>query len=124
MGSGANRGVSEDHDGLTVRSFGSASLGMETQSRWRLAAGSSAWRRFDDEAVVYHGATGSTHHLGPLGSALLSALMHHRTGADVETLLQHLHDDAAIGAEAVLAVEVERTLRELACLELATREAV
>ena len=123
MGSGANRGVLEDHDGLRDRSVGSGSLAMETQSRWRLAAGSSAWRRFDDEAVVYHDATGSTHHVGPLASALLAALMEHRTGADVETLLHDLHDDGTIGADAALVVEVERTLCELARLELATREA-
>jgi len=96
---------------------------MQTQSRWRLAAGSSALRRFDDEAVVYHDATGSTHHLGPLGSALLAALVHHRTGVDVETLLHDLHDESTNGADAALAVEIERTLRELARLDLATPEA-
>jgi PqqD family protein of HPr-rel-A system len=97
---------------------------MDAQSSWRLAAGSIAWREFDGEAVVYHDSTGDTHHLGPLGCAVLRVLDHHPSGIGMDALVRHLHPDGAIAFDAALAVEIERTLGELARLELAACEAV
>jgi PqqD family protein of HPr-rel-A system len=97
---------------------------MDTQSSWRLAAGSIAWRQFDDEAVVYHDSTGNTHHLGPLGCAVLRALDDHPSGIAMDALVRELHSDGSIVFDAALAVEIEQTLRELARLELAVCEAV
>jgi PqqD family protein of HPr-rel-A system len=97
---------------------------MVRQSRWRLAAGSIAWRQFDDEAVVYHDSTGNTHHVGPLGCAVLRALDARPSGIGIDALMRELHADGSIEFDAALAVELERTLHELARLEIAVCEVV
>ncbi len=97
---------------------------MVTQSSWRLAAGSIGWRESDGEAVVYHDSTGNTHHVGPLGCAVLRALDDHPCGIGMDALLCHLHPDGGNSFDATRVVEIERTLRERARLEIAVREAV
>jgi len=93
---------------------------MSTQPGWRLAH-AIAWREFDGEIVVYHDGTGSTHHLGSLGSAVLRALAAHASGIGIGALVHELgieadpHGDAAADA----AADVEHALDELAELKIA-----
>ena len=87
---------------------------MSTQPGWRLAH-AIAWREFDGEIVVYHDATGNTHHLGSLGSAVLRALAAHASGIGFDALLREL----GLAADACDTAEIERTLGELAELKLA-----
>lgn len=87
---------------------------MSTQLGWRLAH-AIAWREFDGEIVVFHDATGNTHHLGSLGSAVLRALAAHPSGIGFDALLHQL----GLEADAHDTGEIKRTLCELAELKLA-----
>jgi len=67
--------------------------------------------------VVFHETTGHTHHLGPLGRAVLLALLARPSGLripEIATLLDH----DALGTEDPVPA-LERTLAELTDVELA-----
>ena len=67
---------------------------MTEQAQWRAATPQAlAWRRFDDEIVIYNVATGSTHQLGAL----------------------------EVAADLDVAIEVQRALDDLTELHLAAR---
>lgn len=89
---------------------------MSTQPGWRLAH-AIAWREFDGEIVVYHDGTGSTHHLGSLGSAVLRALAAHASGIGIGALVHELGIEADPHGDA--AADVEHALDELAEMKIA-----
>lgn len=79
-----------------------------------------AWQEFDDECVVFNQCTGSTHLLGPVGAAVLQALLD--AGAKSLTLgeLQGLLQAHSAGA----AQSLPDMLSELERLGLVQMEAV
>jgi PqqD family protein of HPr-rel-A system len=94
------------------------------EETWRPApAASLGVRVFDDEAVVYNGQTGSTHHLSVLGSVVLEALLRHPAGASFTALAGAVAGDAGLAVTDDLAGAVRRSLEELARLGLATNAA-
>ena len=77
------------------------------------------WRSWDDELVLYNDATGATHHLDPLGSEVMRALLARPRGiseADLASNLAPLVDSAE---EAVLRAQISQTLIKLDELQLA-----
>jgi hypothetical protein len=95
---------------------------MSDRAVWLAPApGSIAWRRFGDDLVLYDDATGCTHHLGPLGSAVFVALAEHECGLELAALVDYLSADEDFSTAATFAAQVERTVLDLADLNLATR---
>jgi len=80
-----------------------------------------AWREWDDDLVVYNDATGSTHHLDPLGAEVLLVLLHSPQGIDAVALAREVtaRVDSDMGDE--LPRAIARTLAELAGFRLAGR---
>jgi PqqD family protein of HPr-rel-A system len=98
---------------------------MKSAAVWRpLFPGTLAWREWDDELVVYNDATGNTHHLSPIASAVLLALAPHRDGIDTPALVRLVEDRSEPSEHARLPVEVGRTLDELERLQLVARDLV
>jgi PqqD family protein of HPr-rel-A system len=86
---------------------------------WRLAAPRATdWRAWDDEIVVFHQTTGSTHHLSAFGSAVLMALLDHPSGLDVRALVRALESRADHDDRSSLAEDVRAALTTLAELKL------
>ena len=89
-------------------------------SSWHVVAPHAlSWREWDGEVVVYNDATGSTHHLGPLGGSVLSALHRHPSGIDMASLVRDVSNHAVVAEPAELPAAIEHTLAELAALKLA-----
>jgi PqqD family protein of HPr-rel-A system len=89
---------------------------------WRAVAPHAlAWRRWDDDVVLYNDATGSTHQLGPLGGEVMLCLLRHPAGIDVAALGRDMTTILEIPDELQLAAEIQRTLDDLAELQLAER---
>jgi PqqD family protein of HPr-rel-A system len=77
------------------------------------------WRSWDDELVLYNDATGATHHLNPLGSEVVCALLACPRGiseADLASKLALLVDSSE---ESVLRAQISQTLIKLDELQLA-----
>jgi len=90
-------------------------------SPWRISAPQRlAWREWDGEIVVYNDLTGSTHHLGTLGSAVLSTLIQHPAPLAASALVDTIAQAFEVAADTPLQREIERALIELAELRLAT----
>jgi hypothetical protein len=91
---------------------------MTVQSRaWRIVDPRAIhYREFEDEVVVYNGATGSTHHLTPVGRAVLMALLQHPEGLESLDLFRMLH--VAVEHAEPIGDGFERTLEALMDLEL------
>jgi PqqD family protein of HPr-rel-A system len=83
---------------------------------WQVQAESLAYREWDAELVVFNERTGHTHHLGPLGRAVLVALLARPAGMRIDEVTTILTGEFPDSEEAVSAVE--RTLEELTNLEL------
>jgi hypothetical protein len=77
-----------------------------------------AWRTFGDESVVYNGLTGNTHHLSLLGSEVFVTLCRHPAGIEMVDLVRDIADRVDFSDDGTLAASVERTLAELAELQL------
>jgi PqqD family protein of HPr-rel-A system len=89
---------------------------------WRpLASHLLAWRRWEDDVVLYNDATGSTHQLGPLGGEVMLCLLRHPAGIDAEALVLDMSARVEIPDELQLGAEVQRALDDLALLQLAAR---
>ena len=89
---------------------------------WRAVAPHAlAWRRWDDDVVLYNDATGSTHQLGPLGDEVMLCLLRHPAGIDVAALARDMTSILESPDELQLAAEIQRTLDDLAELQLAER---
>ena len=92
------------------------------KSFWEIRAPPAlAWRAWDGEIVVYNELTGSTHHLGALGSAVLSLLIRHPAPVEMSALLDAVAENFEVPADTPLQPEIERALIELARLGLAIR---
>ena len=116
-----DRHLPEDHDGLSFAERPSvpARAAMDPDALWRaVAAQAIAWRQWDDEIVVYHDTNGSTHHLSPIASAVLLALLRHPSGMATASLVRAIAEDFDV-ANMSLEGEIERALTDLANLELA-----
>jgi PqqD family protein of HPr-rel-A system len=91
---------------------------------WRpLLPEALCWRSWEDELVLYNDATGATHHLDPLGSEVMRALLAHPQGiseADLASKLAPLVDSAE---QAVLRAQISQTLIKLDELQLALQQA-
>jgi len=108
--------VSQDDDGLTRRS-----LSTNRTTFWGVRDPQAiAWREWDDEIVVYSENTGSTHHLGPVGSAVLSALFRHPAPVEISSLVATVAQAIEVPSDTALQPEIERALVELAELRLAS----
>ena len=89
---------------------------------WRpVAPHMLAWRRWDDDVVLYNDATGSTHQLGPLGGEVMLCLLRHPSGIDVGTLTRDMTAIIELPDELQLAAEIRRALDDLVELQLAQR---
>jgi len=89
---------------------------------WRAVAPDAlAWRRWDDDVVLYNDATGSTHQLGPLGGEVMLCLLRHPAGIDVAALARDMTASIEIPEELQLAAEIQRALDGLVELQLAER---
>ena len=75
-------------------------------------------RAWDGELVVYNDVTGHTHHLAPLGGAVLRALLQHPDGVEMSALIPLLAYAIDTSDMQSLVSDLERTLSELADLEL------
>jgi PqqD family protein of HPr-rel-A system len=89
---------------------------------WRpVAPHALAWRRWDDDVVLYNDATGSTHQLGPLGGEIMLCLLRHPAGIDVASLARDMTAIIELPDELQLAAEIQRALDDLVELQLAER---
>jgi PqqD family protein of HPr-rel-A system len=79
-------------------------------------AKSLAYREWDAELVVFNESTGHTHHLGPLGRAVLVTLLARPAGSRIDDIMVILHREFSDAGSADCAIE--RTLEELTNLEL------
>jgi PqqD family protein of HPr-rel-A system len=77
------------------------------------------WRAWDDELVVYNDATGATHHLNPLGSEVMRALLAHPQGICEADLASNLGALVDASEQAVLCSEISKALVTLDALQLA-----
>jgi len=75
-------------------------------------------RAWDGELVVYNDVTGHTHHLAPLGGAVLRALLQHPDGVEMSALIPLVAEALEISDMQSLVPGVQRTLSELADLDL------
>ena len=80
-----------------------------------------AWRRWEDDVVLYNDATGSTHQLGPLGAEVMLALLRNPAGIDLAELVRDMASRIEAPDEAQLSAEVKRALDDLVELRLAAR---
>ena len=80
-----------------------------------------AYREWDGEFVVYNEDDGNTHHLGGLGSALMSALLNQNAPQDVASLITSIMIAEDWATRPSLR-QVEDALDELARLGLVVRE--
>lgn len=74
-------------------------------------------RFFEEDAVLFHKANGSTHHLPPLASYLLGELL--RSPASYEVLTGALLDDDE--DRGILSSQIDETLDDLCRLGLISR---
>lgn len=79
-----------------------------------------AWREWDDELVVYNGATGNTHQLSALGGRVLRMLLQYPSGIETSTLVRELARHIEVPEDVSLAAEIERVLEQLGELRLAS----
>ena len=87
---------------------------MTEQAQWRAATPQAlAWRRFDDEIVIYNDATGSTHQLGALASEVMLSLIQNPSGMDLRALVGALTTPVEVAADLNVATEVPHTLDNL-----------
>jgi len=95
---------------------------MTEQAQWRAATPQAlAWRRFDDEIVIYNDATGSTHQLGALASEVMLSLIQNPSGMGLRALVGALTARVEVAADLDVAIEVQRALDDLTELHLAAR---
>jgi len=89
---------------------------------WRAVAPHAlAWRRWEDDVVLYNDATGSTHQLGPLGGEVMLCLLRQPAGIDVAALARDMSAIIEFPDELQLAAEIQRALDDLVELQLAER---
>ena len=94
---------------------------MVETSHWHAAPPRAlAWRRFDDDVVIYNDATGSTHQLGPLAGEVMISLLQNDSGLAFTALVSDLTSRVDVASGVDVAVEVQRTLDGLAELQLAS----
>ena len=79
-----------------------------------------AWRRFDDDVVIYNDATGSTHQLGALAGEVMISLLQSPSGLSFDALVYGLTSQMDVARDVDVAAEVQRTLDELSQLQLAS----
>ena len=95
---------------------------MVDLSRWHPAKPDAlAWRRFDDEVIIYNDATGSTHQLGLFAGEVMISLLQSDSGLEFATLVDDLTSRIDVAGSVDVAAEVQRTLDELSELQLASR---
>ena len=95
---------------------------MTEQAQWRAATPQAlAWRRFDDEIVIYNDATGSTHQLGPLAGEVMISLLQNSSGLAFPALVDDLTSRIEVVGSVDVAAEIQRALDELSELQLASR---
>lgn len=95
---------------------------MHDPSHWHaLTPHALAWRRFDDDVVLYNDATGSTHQLGPLAGEVMISLLQNDSGLAFAALVSDLKSRVDVASGVDVAVEVQRALDDLAELQLASR---
>lgn len=86
--------------------------------KWRIASDPAIrFRIWDDEAVAYHGASGSTHLLGPAAVLLIRHLQTHGE-TDIAVLVQSMANEWQIDESDTLSKDVELVLSDLQSLEL------
>ncbi|HSQ81365.1 MAG TPA: HPr-rel-A system PqqD family peptide chaperone [Casimicrobiaceae bacterium] len=86
---------------------------------WRAVAPEAiVVREWSDEIVVYNDSTGHTHHLAPLGGAVLLAFLHNPAGFELPQLIESVAAAVDIRESDILAPLVEEALEELSRLEL------
>ena len=95
---------------------------MSEPAQWRAATPQAlAWRRFDDELVIYNDATGSTHQLGALAGEIMQSLIQNPSGMDLYALVRDLTARVELAGDLDVATEVQRALDDLSELHLAAR---
>jgi len=80
-----------------------------------------AWRRFDDEVIIYNDATGSTHQLGALAGEVMISLLQNSSGLAFPALVDDLTSRIEVVGSVDVAAEIQRALDELSELQLASR---
>jgi PqqD family protein of HPr-rel-A system len=80
--------------------------------RWGVpAANALAWRNWGDEFLVYHTASGQTHHLNFLAGEALRSL--EAEAADVSELVRRLANQFEIAEDSPPLQMIDRLVREL-----------
>ena len=93
---------------------------MNEQPYWHAATPHAlAWRRFDDEVVIYNDSTGSTHQLGALAGEVMLSLLQHPSGIAFNALVDNLLSRVDVAVDVDVAAEVQRALDDLSELHLA-----
>jgi PqqD family protein of HPr-rel-A system len=95
---------------------------MHDPSHWHAAMPYAlAWRRFDEEVVIYNDSTGSTHQLGALAGEVMISLLQNASGLAFPALLDDVTSRIDFAGSIDVAAEVQRTLDELSDLQLVSR---
>jgi hypothetical protein len=104
-----DRGLPPHDDALSaVASSASAQFPLDA-CVWRADAKSIVYRDWDDQLVVFNETTGHTHHLDPLGRAVMLLLLSHVSGLAI-------HDVVTVIANALTGTsvtDIAGTLHEL-----------
>jgi len=80
--------------------------------RWAVPEGNGlAWRKWGDEFLVYHNASGQTHHLNFLAGEALRSL--EAEAADVGELIRRLANQFEIAEDSPPLQMIDRLIREL-----------
>ena len=92
-----------------------------THTRWRIPEGAGLrWRSWNGDHVLYHGASGDTHHVSAVAAAAIHQL---ESGpATVEQLCRHLEQTLGLRADRELVGQLEEMLErfdELGLIEAA-----
>ena len=95
---------------------------MHDPSYWHAAMPYAlAWRRFDEEVVIYNDSTGSTHQLGALAGEVMISLLQNSSGLAFPALVDDLTSRIEVVGSVDVAAEIQRALDELSELQLASR---
>lgn len=85
---------------------------------WRVQPQALTCRVWDGELVVHNDATGNTHHIASLGAAIVLALLEQPAGLQISELTSSVQRATVSKDASATPPEIERTLNELADLEL------
>jgi hypothetical protein len=82
-----DRGIPPYDDALSAVASSASAQFPPDDCVWRADAKSIVYRDWDDRLVVFNETTGHTHHLDPLGRAVMLLLLNHVSGLTIHEMV-------------------------------------